>query len=141
MPNNYSGYLINPVGEHPLRFEQDELDEMWGDDEYLEGEPPHRDEVFEDYRQEIAKYGEWAAFIPTWPFGGGTAVYILNEEFEEGFRVEMSEGTWHQFVNFLAAVVEEEGDCREAEYSNGGVMPSGSQKIGCKGCGGSWRVG
>lgn len=133
--------IVRPVESHPVPFEQEEIDELWEDESFIvEGEPPSVDEAHEEYTETITEYGEWVVFRPEWPFSAGTGVIIWNREFGEGFEVEEGEGEWHSFVNLFAAVVEQEGDCREADYSTM-TLPSGCVDQQCEDCGQSWTVG
>lgn len=126
---------VVPIAEHPIPTDQDELDERWPEE--VDPEPPNVREVHEDLTYTIAKLDPWHVFRSPYPFGAGGDVYVWNRDFGSGFRFVDEEGAWHQFVNLLAEIVDEEGDCRDAEISSS-LLPSGAQRYSCSECGGTW---
>lgn len=132
------GYKMSYVDEHPVPRTRDEIAEHYPDD--IPEEPPE-DTRRHDYMDMIAEHGEYDVFRVKWPLGNGNRVYVFNREFEEGISVPTDEANWHRLVNVFAEIVEEERDCRDAEYSSGGTLPSGCHKQKCKKCGRSWVIG
>lgn len=132
--------FVRPLDEHPIPFDQQEIDELWEElNDPAKGEPPGVDEAHEEYVRTIAKHGEWHVFRPTYPFGHGDIVFWNNMS-GEAFKINDEEGSWHHLVNLFAEVVDQEGDCRDAGYSDS-LRQSGSVEQRCKSCGGSWTVG
>lgn len=132
--------IIRKLDSHPIPLDQDEIDEIWNQhNDPAMGEPPHVDEAHEEYVRTIAEYDEWHVFRTEYPFNCH-AVVFWNRAFGQGFRVDDDEGAWHLMVNLFAEIVDQEGDCRDAEYSSS-LMASGSYDQRCKNCGGSWTVG
>lgn len=131
--------FVTPIDSHPIPLDQDEIDEMWENDDWLDGEPPHVDEAHEEHARTIADYSEWHVFRPTFPFGHGDMVF-WNRSFGGGFVFNDEEGSWHQLVNVFAEIVDEEGDCRDAEYADS-LRQSSSVEQRCKNCNDSYTVG
>lgn len=129
--------IIRKLDSHPIPLDQDEIDEIWN--RCKTGEPPHIDEAHEEYVHTIAEYDEWHVFRTEYPFNTHGIVF-WNRAFGQGFRVDESEGEWHQLVNLFAAIVDEEGDCRDADYSDS-LRQSGAVEQRCKNCGDSYTVG
>lgn len=131
---------IQPVSDHPIPLEQEGIDRVWHRFDHPEkGDSPSVDEAHEDYIKTIAEWGDWRVFRPTHPFGHGD-IYVWNHQIGAGFRVDDQDGEWHQLVNLFAEVVEEEGDCRDAEYSSS-LRQGGYHKQRCANCGDWWLVG
>lgn len=126
---------------HPIPFEQEEIDGIWNSrqiDPAAPEEPPSVDEAHEQYAETIVEFDPWHVFTARYPFGSGQVIF-WNRESGEAFRVRRDEGAWHTLVNVFAAIVEEEGDCRDAEYS-GSTRASGSYRQRCGNCGASWDI-
>lgn len=141
MPTRKPLSIITAIDSHPIPSNQDEINELWdANPELMNGDPPSVDEAYERYTETIASYGEWHVFRSQWPFSHGQGVIIWNREFGEGFIVDEDEGEWHSFVNLFAAVVDEEGDCRDAEYSDS-LQHTGAYHQRCTECGQSWTIG
>lgn len=140
MSGNDRFRFVREMDDHPVPFDQEEIDEIWSNLPHKDGEePPSVDEAHDKYVRVIAKWSEWTVFRAVYPFGLGD-VYFFNGTSGESFKIEDEEGSWHAFVNLFAEIVENEGDCRNADYSSS-LMPSGSYDQRCKSCGGSWMVG
>lgn len=129
------------VEDHPIPFDQEGIDQLWNrvDDPAMD-EPPSVDEAHEEYTRTIAEHGPWHVFRSVYPFGGGGRVVVWNREFGEGVAVVGECGNWHALVNLFAAIVDAEGDCRDASYSDS-LTQSGCFNQRCEKCGGSWVVG
>lgn len=138
MPDGKTAGVLRPLDSHPIPFDQAEIDAIWSDHE-PERDPPGVDEAHEEYTDTIAEYGEWRVFRPQYPFGHGDVTF-WNAATGEGFQVTDEEGSWHELVNVFAAVVDSEGDCRDADYSDS-LTPGGSYDQRCEECGDSWVVG
>lgn len=133
--------IVRPLHSHPVPLDQDEIDQLWEQNpRWVSGDPPSVDAAHEDHIHEIAEYHDWRVFRCSWPFGHSNRVYLWNRNFGEGFAIDEDEGDWHSFVNLMAAVVDEEGDCRDGEFSSS-LRQSGSYDQQCKECGQSWTVG
>lgn len=130
--------VLRPIDEHPIPFDQEEINERW-DGRGTDRDPPGVDEAHTEYADTIAECGEWHVFRPMYPFGHGDVVFWSRES-GEAFRVDDSEGRWHALVNLFAEIVDAEGDCRDADYSDS-LTPSGSYDQRCEDCGDSWVVG
>ena len=132
--------IVRPIDDHPVPFDQDGINEIWSNLPHKETrDAPSIDEAHEEYVETIAKRGEWHVFRVKYPFDFGHVVF-WNGSSGEAFRFHDEEGSWHEFVNLLADIVESEGDCRDADYSSS-LMPSGCYDQRCRNCGGSWSVG
>lgn len=131
---------VHGIDEHPIPFDPEEIEKEWEQSmgTLADEEPPHPDVAHERYKETIAEYGEWEVFRLRPPFGDGSAVFFWNRE-GRGFYVEDECGRWHELVNLFAAIVEEQGDCRDAEYTSS-MMPSGSHNQSCSGCGAGWSI-
>lgn len=132
---------IREVDGHPVPFDQEEINELWEEDEYFypeDSDPPHVDEAHERYTHTITRRGDWTVFRSTWPFTS-PGVYFFHGGSGDCYRFRDDEGAWHAMVNLFADIVDEEGDCRDAEYSDS-LMPSSSIKQSCKNCGASWSI-
>lgn len=129
------------IDEYPVPTDPDEIKSKLQRTPALDenDEPPHPDAIHEEYVHTIAEHESWKAFRLQYPFGSNTAVYLWNRASSDGIRIEGSEGRWHDLVNLFAAIVDEEGDCRDADYSSS-LMPSGSHTQQCDSCGGKWSV-
>lgn len=138
MPDNERFRWVHPIDGHPVPFDQDEINELWSD---LPGDddPPSVHEAHEKYVRTIAKWGDWNVLRVAYPFGVGDVVFF-NGAFGEGFKINDEEGSWHEFVNLFAEIVENEGDCRDADYSSS-LMASGYYDQQCESCYDSWLVG
>jgi len=131
---------VRPIDEHPIPLEQGEIDRVWHRfDDPAKGDPPSVDGAHEEYARTIAEWGEWQVFRATYPFGHGDVTF-WNGSMGAGFVVDDDEGEWHGLVNLFAEIVEQEGDCREADYSSS-LQQSGSYKQRCGSCGDWWLVG
>lgn len=130
--------MISELTSHPLPFDQETINEIWNEHE-KDADPPHIDTVHEEYADTIAEHGDWKVFRVGYPFGTGDNVIFWNRGFGEGFAVSDIEGRWHTLVNLFAAIVEHEGDCRDAEYT-GSLRQSGSTRQKCGSCGESWTI-
>lgn len=128
------------VDEHPIPFDQEELDEFWEGHSYTVTEPPTVDEAHDEYTLTIAEWSHWHVFRTMFPFAPMDIVYFWSRETGEGFIFNDEAGSWHNLVNLFAEIVDSEGDCREAGYDSS-LMPSGSYKQRCLSCNGSWSVG
>lgn len=137
---NDSYRFVRELDEHPIPFDQEEIDELWEQlNDPAKGDPPSVDEAHDEYTRTIAKRGEWHVFRPTYPFGHGDVVF-WNSMSGEAFKVNDDEGSWHSMVSLFAEIVDAEGDCRESDYS-GGTTQSGCHRQRCEDCGDSWVVG
>jgi len=134
--------IIRKLNQHPIPFDQERINDIWDgckDPALSDEEPPHVDTAHEDYTETIAEYGPWHVFRTKYPFRC-TGVVFWHRETSEAIRVDDDEGQWHQLVNLFAEIVDQEGDCRDAEYSDS-LQAHGSYKQRCKDCGDSWMVG
>lgn len=130
--------FVRPVDEHPIPFEQEKIDDVWSMHEF-DREPPSVDEAHEEYAETISERGEWHVFRARYPFGHGDITF-WNSATGEAFQVNDEEGSWHHLVNLFAEIVDAEGDCRDAEYSDS-LMQSGGYKQRCGECGDWWVTG
>jgi hypothetical protein len=133
--------MFIPLDAHPIPLEQSAINEIWADDTTFapNGEPPSVDEAHCEYTDTVAEYGEWHVFKPRWPFDAYNIV-IWNRALGTGYGINDTEGRWHNLVNLFAAIVEEEGDCRDADYSDS-LRQSGASEQRCLNCGESWSTG
>lgn len=129
---------MTPIDSHPVPTTQPEIDSIWNDSE-SNRDPPHVDTAHEEYVNTIAEHGDWHVFRVAYPFGTSSQVTFWNRASGTGFTVSDIEGRWHELVNVFAAIVDEEGDCREADYASS-LRQSGSTSQRCESCGGSWSV-
>lgn len=140
--------MITAIDEHPVPYDQDtfkqELQERYQslayhdeDESFPQGENLE-DARREDYIDVITDEGSWVAFRVLMPLDTTDKIYLWHRELEEGVRIHEMEGFFHGFKNLIAAVVEEMGDCRDAEYDTS-LMPGGYRQT-CKECGSSWNI-
>lgn len=132
--------MISKIEKYPIPLEQEELQERlesigYFSEEYSDVSVDEAHSIFKDV---IAKNNDWEVFHLRFPFGSHRVV-LWNNGIGEGISIDRGCGEWHSIVNLFAEVVEEEGDCRDAEYSSS-LMPSGTYDQRCKKCGDSWSV-
>lgn len=136
-PTDYR--IVREIDEHPIPLDQEEINTLWEDNNHKERDPPSVDEAHERFTRSIAEYGEWQVFRAIYPFESRGVVF-WNGSYGKGFDVDDSEGSWHHLVNVFAEIVDEEGDCRDAEYSSSTRQSSAIRQT-CKNCGSWWTVG
>ncbi len=134
--------MIFEVDEHPVPYTHDGFKQELKDrlDEIPTDHQPDFDNAHrEDYIRTITEHGAVEAFTVDYPFGMGDYVYLWHRELEQGVAIARSEGFFHQFKNLMAALVEAEGDCRDADMEDSCTPgPSLGRQMTCKGCGDSW---
>lgn len=141
--------MITAIDEHPVPWDRDtfkqELQERYqrlAGSDTDDSSPPGEnldDARRDDYIDVITDEGAWVAFRVLMPFGTTDKIYLWHWELEEGVAIHEMEGFFHGFKNLMATLVEEMGDCRDADY-NTSLMPSGSHDQTCRNCGSSWSI-
>lgn len=130
--------MITQINDYPIPLDQDEIDTIW--DERQLGEPPHIDEVHEEYIDQIAEYASWTVFRVKHPLGSGDMITFWNRNLGQGIQIADDAGSWHVLVNLFAEIVDEEGDCRDEDVSES-LTPTGNYNQQCESCGESWTIG
>jgi len=131
--------IARPIDTHPIPYDQSDINAIWADqhDPALD-DPPSVDTAHDEYLDTITQTGAWHVFRARYPFDT-PGVVLWHRELGTGLVVTEDCREWHQLVNVFAAVVDAEGDCRDAEIKSS-LTQAGSTNQRCRNCGSSWSI-
>lgn len=129
----------------PIPQEVDKIKERLRDE--VTGELPkgvdeddfHPDYVWENYVDVKVKSGDLQLISVGYPFGSGD-YYIHDRMGDSALKIYRDEGNFHEFKILMAEIVDELGDCRDAEMSSS-LQVDGTTDLKCRNCGGRYNVG
>jgi hypothetical protein len=129
----------------PIPHEVDKIKEMLRDE--ISGDLPngveedniHPDYVWEEYVDVKVKSGDLQLISIAYPFGTGD-YYIHDRMDGSALKISRDEGNFHELKILMAEIVDELGDCRDADMSSS-LQVDGTTDVKCRNCGGRYNVG